>query len=158
VVAVGEIVEGLVLLVDDADAGFVRAACHLLDVLCGFPACLEVGVDLLRGFDGGLGVEFGGVGDFEEDVLHHVAAVGPLEHEFPAFEQHVVEAPCGRREHGRHAGLASLDFEHEVHGALAGVAGGPGFAGHGVWGVAVGTQALPVNPGLRDGVCGLSLG
>jgi len=96
VVAVGEVVERLMLLVDDADAGFVRAACHLLDVLCGFAACLEVGVDLLRGFDGRLGVEFGGVGDFEEDVLHHVAAVGPLELEFPAFEQHVVEAPCGR--------------------------------------------------------------
>ncbi len=95
-VAIGEVVEGLVLLVDDADAGFVRAACDLLDVLCGFPACLEVGVDLLRGFDGGLGVEFGGVGDLEEDVLHHVAAVRTLELEIPAFEQHVVEAPCGR--------------------------------------------------------------
>lgn len=51
-----------------------------------------------------------------------------------------------------------MDFEDEVHGALARVAGGPGFAGHGVWGVAVGAQALPVDPGLRDGVCGLSFG
>lgn len=158
VIAVGEVVEGLVLLVDDADAGFVRAARYLLDILCGFPARRELGIDLLRGLDGGLGVEFSGVGDLEEHILHDVAAVRPLELEFPPLEQHVVEAPCGRRQHGRHAGLAALDFENEVHGALAGVAGGPGFARHGVRGVPVGAQALAVDPGLGDGVCGLAFG
>ena len=31
------------------------------------------------GFDGGLRVELGGEGDFEEDVFHDIAAVGTLE-------------------------------------------------------------------------------
>ena len=59
VVAVGEVVHGFVLLVDDADAGFVGAAGDGFDVLCGFALLCELGVDLFGGFDGGLGVEFG---------------------------------------------------------------------------------------------------
>ena len=59
VVAVGEIVHGLELLVDDADAGFVGAAGDSFDVGGGLTHGLELGVNLLRGLDGGLGVELG---------------------------------------------------------------------------------------------------
>lgn len=59
VVAVGEVVHGFELLVDDADAGFVCADCDFFDVLRGFTHGTEAGVDRFGGFDGGLGVEFG---------------------------------------------------------------------------------------------------
>ena len=59
VVAVGEVVHGFVLLVDDADAGFVGADDDGCDVGGGFGAGEEGGVDFFGGFDGGLGVEFG---------------------------------------------------------------------------------------------------
>ena len=58
VIAVGEVVHGFVLFVDDADAGFVGAAGDGFDVFCRFVLRGELGVDLLGGFDGGLGVEF----------------------------------------------------------------------------------------------------
>lgn len=57
VIAVGEVVHWFVLLVDDADAGFVRADGDGGDVACGFAALGELVVDLLGGFDGGLGME-----------------------------------------------------------------------------------------------------
>lgn len=59
VVAVGEVVHGLELLVDDADAGFVGAAGDLLDVLGRFAHVFELMVDVLGSLDGGLRVEFG---------------------------------------------------------------------------------------------------
>lgn len=59
VVAVGKVVHGLELFVDDADAGLVRAAGHSLDVGSGLALGLETGVDVLCGFNGGLGVELG---------------------------------------------------------------------------------------------------
>ena len=59
VVAVGEIVHGFVLFVDDPDAGFVRAAGDGFDVFCGFALFGELAVDLFGCFDGGLGVELG---------------------------------------------------------------------------------------------------
>lgn len=58
VVAVGEVVHRFVLLVDDADAGFVGAADDGFNVGGGFASCFQLGVDFLGGFDGGLGVEF----------------------------------------------------------------------------------------------------
>lgn len=57
VVAVGEVVHGFELLVDDADAGFVCAVGDFLDVLGGLAHLGEFLVDDLCGFDGGLGVE-----------------------------------------------------------------------------------------------------
>ena len=62
VVAVGEVVHGFVLFIDDADAGFVGADDDRFDVGGGFVALLERGVDLFGGFDRGLGVEFGWFG------------------------------------------------------------------------------------------------
>ena len=59
VIAVGEVVHGFMLFVDDADAGFMGAAGDGFDVLGRFALLRELGVDLLGGFDGGLGVEFG---------------------------------------------------------------------------------------------------
>ena len=59
VVAIGKVVHGLVLFVDDADAGFVGSDRDGFDVLSRFTAFFEVGVYVFCGFDGGLGVEFG---------------------------------------------------------------------------------------------------
>jgi hypothetical protein len=157
VVAVGEVVHGLQLLVDDADAGLVRAVDDVRDVVRALAHGRELLVQVLGGFDGGLRVELGWVGDFEEHVLHHVGAVGALEVEFLAVEVDVVEAPGGSGEHGGHAALAGHDLEAEVDGTLAGVTGGPGLTGHGVGAVAVGAHGLAVHPGLRDSIAGLSL-
>lgn len=57
VVAIGKVVHGLELLVDDADAGLVGAAGDFLDVGSGLALSLEEVVDLLGSLDGGLGVE-----------------------------------------------------------------------------------------------------
>jgi hypothetical protein len=59
VVAIGEVVHGLELLVDDADAGLVRPTCDSFDVGCRLAQGLELVVDLLRGLDGGLRMKFG---------------------------------------------------------------------------------------------------
>ena len=59
VVTVGEVVHGLELFVDDADAGFVGAADDAFDVGGGLAHIGEFLVHGLGGFDGGLGVEFG---------------------------------------------------------------------------------------------------
>lgn len=98
------------------------------------------------------------VGNLEEDVLHDVAAIGTLELELLALEEHIVEAPDGSGEDGVETTLTLLHLEDEVDGALAGVTGGPRLAGHGVGGVTVGAQALAVHPGLGDGIGGLLLG
>ena len=45
----------------------------------------------LEGYEEERGITW--VGDFEEDVFHHVAAVRALELEFLAFEGYVVETP-----------------------------------------------------------------
>jgi hypothetical protein len=59
VVAVGKVVHGLELFVDDADTGLMRTDGHVLDVFSGFAELLEFGVDVLGGFNGGLRVELG---------------------------------------------------------------------------------------------------
>lgn len=57
VVAVCEVVHGLELLVDDADASFVGATGDLFDVLGGFAHVFQLVMDVFRGLDGGLRVE-----------------------------------------------------------------------------------------------------
>lgn len=59
VVTVGVVVHCFELFVDDTDAGFVRPVCHAFNVFCGFAHGLELLVEFLRGFDGGLRVELG---------------------------------------------------------------------------------------------------
>lgn len=117
------------MLVDDTDGGFLRADTHALDVVRRFTQRFELCVNGVRSLDGGLSVEFGGVGDLEEDVLHNVGAKRHLELEWlalidharserdhrepqkraPHLEQDVVEAPSLRGEHGREAEFALLD-------------------------------------------------
>jgi len=174
VVAVGEVVHGLELLVDDADASLVGAAGDGLDVGSRLAHLLELVVDLLGRLDGSLGVELGyeqsdivtlvgdlgrhtRIGDLEKHILHDVAAIGALELELLALKEDIVEAPGRGRQDGRNAGLALEDLQGEVDGTLAGITGSPRLAGHGVGRVAVGTQRLAVDPGLGDGVGGLLL-
>lgn len=157
VVTIGEVVHGLELLVDDADAGLVCPAGDLLDIGGRLAHGLQLGVDLLRGLDSGLRVELGRVGHLEQDVLHDVAAIGALELELLALEEDIIEAPDGRGENGGNTALALENLQGQVDGALAGITGSPRLAGHGVGGVAVGTQALAVNPRLGDGIGSLLL-
>lgn len=98
------------------------------------------------------------VGDLEEDVLHDIGAVWALELEGLALEEDIVETPDWGGEDGWDTWLATGDLEDKVHGALAGITGSPGLAGHGVGRVAVGSEGLAVNPGLGDSVGGLLLG
>ena len=59
VIAVGKVVHGLMLFVDDTDAGLMGAAGDGFDVFCRLALLCELGVDSFGSFDGGLGVEFG---------------------------------------------------------------------------------------------------
>ena len=54
VVAIGKVVHGLMLFIDDTDAGFVGADGDGFDVFGGFAAFFEVSVDMFCGFDGSL--------------------------------------------------------------------------------------------------------
>lgn len=157
VIAVGGVREWAGL-VDDAEAGLVRAEGDGGDVIGGLSCPEDLRAEGHGGFHGGLGMELGGVADFEEDVFHDVGAVGALELEGLSAEGDVVEAPDGSCEHGRVAHLAGLDHEGEADGAAGGVSGGPAFAGAGVGRVAVGAEALAVDPGEREGVDDLRAG
>ena len=59
VIAIGKVIHGLVLFVDDADAGLMGANSDGFDVFGRFPAFFKVGVDVFCGFDGGLRMKFG---------------------------------------------------------------------------------------------------
>jgi len=59
VIAIGKVIHGLELFVDNSNAGFVGAAGNFLDIGGGFTHILKLVVNGLCGFDGGLGVEFG---------------------------------------------------------------------------------------------------
>lgn len=59
VIAVGKVVHGLELFVDDADAGLVRPACDALDVGSRLAHGLELVVDLLGSLHGSLRMELG---------------------------------------------------------------------------------------------------
>ena len=58
-VAIGEIIHGFKLFIDDADAGFVRTAGDVSDVRGGFALIGKLLVDAFGGFDSSLGVELG---------------------------------------------------------------------------------------------------
>ena len=105
-----------------------------------------------RAFDRRLRVELGGEADLEQDVFHHVAAVGSLQHERLALEQHVVEAPGLGAQHRRIAHFALGGHQREPHRPRRRVAGRPALARSGVRRVPVGAQALAVDPGERHRV------
>ena len=149
-VAVGGVGERA-FLVDDAQAGFVGADGDFFDDVGGrFPRCIEPRAQFHGGFDGGLRVKLGRIADLEEHVLHHVGAVRALEFEGLAAEGDVVEAPglCGER--GGVAHLAGAGHQRQAHGAAGRVACGPAFARAGVGRVAIGAQALAVDPRERE--------
>lgn len=58
-IPIGKIVHGFKLLVDDSDAGFVCSNGNVFDVFCRLALLLQLGVDVLSGFDGGLRMELG---------------------------------------------------------------------------------------------------
>lgn len=117
------------MFVDDANGGFLRADAHTLDVVRGFTERVELRVDDVRCLDGGLRVEFGWVGNLEENVLHDVGAkrhlelerlalierISPSERDSEApkrklyLEQDVVKAPGLGRQYGRETEFALFD-------------------------------------------------
>jgi hypothetical protein len=101
-------------------------------------------------------MELGGKRDFEEDVLHNVAAVRSLELEFISVEEDIIEAPDLCSKNGRNTlDSAILDDKSQIDSARTGITCGPGLAGHGVGGVAVSTERLTINPSLRNGIYSL---
>ncbi|KAI6983492.1 2-methylcitrate dehydratase [Hortaea werneckii] len=158
VISVGVVVHSLELLVDDADAGFVSAVCDLFDVLGRLAHRGQLLVQTLSRLDGGLRVEFRGVGDLEEDVLHDIALVRALELELAGLEGNVVESPSWSGEDSGDASLAVHHLQGEVDSLLASITSSPRLTGHGVRCVTVSTERLAVSPGLRDGVAALTLG
>src|SRR6185437_14634348 len=128
----------------------VRADRNALDIGCRETLRCELLVQRDGSFDGGLRVELGRERDFEEHVLHLVAAVGPLEFEFLASETDVIEAPrlCG--EHAGVAHLARLRNEREANRARGRIARSPTLARTRVRGMAIRAQRLTIDPGERD--------
>ena len=118
-------------------------------------ARIKLRVQLHRRFHGGLRMKLGRVADLEEHVLHHVGAVRPLEFELLPAERNIVEAPGLRGQRGGVAHLAGARHQRQPHGAAGRVARGPAFARAGVGRVAIGAQALPIDPCERERVDGL---
>ena len=67
-------------------------------------------------------------GDFEEDVLHHVAAVRALKLELFALKRDVAESPTPGTQHTRQAHFAGGHERGQAHGSARGVSGRPTFA------------------------------
>lgn len=60
------------LLVNDTDSSLLSADANALDVVGRLAQLLQLVVEDVGGLDGGLSVELGGEGDFEEDIFHDV--------------------------------------------------------------------------------------
>ena len=97
-------------------------------------------------------MELGGVRDLEQHVLHHIAAIPLMERELVALEQHVVEAPLGGAQHAGIPHLAAHGDEGQAHRAGRRIPRCPALARTGVRRVAIGAQALAIDPGLGDGI------
>ena len=145
VVTVGFVVQRP-LLVDDADAGFVRADGDLLDVFDRLAGALESLVQRDGGFHCGLAMELRREADFEQHVFRYIAAVRTLEFEGLALEKHVIKAPGLGREGRRVAHLAGLGDQRQTDGAAGGIARRPALAAARVGGMAVSAQRLTVHP------------
>ena len=94
-IAIGRVIERA-FFVNDADAGFMRANGDFPDVGFGLAEFFQFTVNRHRRFHCCLRMEFSGEGNLEQHVFHHVRAVGALEFECVAFEQHIIESPCLR--------------------------------------------------------------
>lgn len=134
VVAVRRVVQRA-LLVDDDHGGLLGPDADVRDVLVRIEVTRAQDLaDLFGGFDARGAVPFDSV-DLKEDVFNHPALEGARELEFLSFEESVVEAPSWGRQYRWGSRLAVLGEKGEVHGAHAGVAGRPAFAGSGVGGL-----------------------
>lgn len=67
------------LLVNNPDGSFLSSDSYALDVFCSLSEGFQFCMDDVSRFNGGLSMEFGGIGDFEEDVFHDVGRVRNLE-------------------------------------------------------------------------------
>lgn len=73
------------LLVDDTDGGLLSANPDALYVIGGLAKSLELVIDSMSRLNSSLGVEFGRVGNLEENILHDIRTKWPLEFERPAL-------------------------------------------------------------------------
>lgn len=111
------------LLVDNTNGSFLGANFDVLDVVRRFAQVLELLVQDHTRLSGGLSVELGRERDLEQNVLHNVVTVRPLELELVALEQDVVETPGLGRQYGRDTHLTTLNGDGQVNSALARVTG-----------------------------------
>src|ERR1700744_1381823 len=88
--------------------------------------------------------------DFEKHVLHDVGAVGTLEPEGLSTEGYIVESPHLGGKHSWIAHLSRLRHQGETNSTAGGVTSGPTLARTGVWCMAIGPQALPIDPSQRN--------
>lgn len=104
VIPISKVVHRLELLIDNPNTGFVCANGDVLDVFCRLALLLQLGVDMLGGFDGGLRMELGcesrltvtsdswseseltRIGHLEENIFHYVASIRSLELKLLALE------------------------------------------------------------------------
>src|SRR5215469_4333167 len=130
----------------------MRADGYALDVGSGESLRGKLMMESDCSFDSGLRMKLRWERYLEEHVLHHVAAVRPLELELLATEADVVETPRLRCEHTRITHLAGLRDEREANSTRGGVSGSPTLARSGIGRVAIGTQRLTIHPGERNRV------
>jgi hypothetical protein len=67
------------MLVDNPYGGFLSSDPDALDVIRSLAEFFKFGVDDVGGFNSGLGMEFSGVRNLEENILHNIGRVGHLE-------------------------------------------------------------------------------
>src|ERR1700692_89669 len=120
------------------------------DVICRLTGGKQLSAQRHGAFYRGLGVELGRIADLEEDVLHYVGAVRPLEAEGAAAKEHIVKSPGLGSEHGGVTHLSSLDHKRETNGAAGGVSGSPALTRTGIGRVTIRPQTLPIVPGQGD--------
>src|ERR1035438_6074856 len=143
-------------LVDDPPAALLRLDRDPLH-LCEPRGDLWVEGD--RGLDRRLRVEFGGIGDLEEDVLHHVApeALG-RDREGLAPKDDVLEPPDLGGQGPRVPHLAPERQDRMQDAPACGIARGPALARARVGGMAVGPERAAVEKRVRERVHDLIAG
>ncbi len=148
VVAVGGIVQRAGFI-NDSERGLVSGELNALDFA---QSVFHERMKLNGAFDGRLGMELGGKGEFEKDVFHHITAQRAGESDGEALKGDVLEAPGLGGERGRVAYFAGHGDQREADGAAGGVASSPGFARASIGGVPIRSERRSIEPGVGDGV------
>lgn len=104
------------MLVNNPNGSFLSSDHYTLDVLGSLSHFLQFRMQYVSRFNCCLCVEFRRVANLEKNVFHNIAAIWPLELEWFAFEQDVVEAPCLRCQHRRKPDLSFFHEKSEVYG------------------------------------------